>query len=111
MVYIANARNRRYVYQHRGGSIGSVLVSLASKFLPVLKTGARSLIGMASNKLKDKEFHAVSVRNSFKLKWKPVFNMMEMCPDLDIPAEVDEAFVQSSFKQRVFENTCFLHLA
>jgi hypothetical protein len=65
----------------------------------VVVSGGRSYKIKPLRKLKDKDFHAVSVRNSFKLKWKPVFNMMEMCPDLDIPAEVDEAFVQSSFKQ------------
>lgn len=65
----------------------------------VVVSGGRSYKIKPLRKLKDKDFHAVSTRNSFKLKWKPVFNMMEMCPDLDIPAKVDEAFVQSSFRK------------
>jgi hypothetical protein len=65
----------------------------------VVVSGGRSYKIKPLRKLKDKDFHAVSTRNSFKLKWKPVFNVMEMCPDLDIPAKVDEAFVQSSFRK------------
>ncbi|KAL7476939.1 hypothetical protein ACHAW6_002765 [Cyclotella cf. meneghiniana] len=33
----------------------------------------------------------------FTTKWKHSFKLMEQCPGLEVPAQVNEAFVQSSF--------------
>ena len=43
------------------------------------------------------DFAVKAVEREFTTKWKPIFKLMEQCPGLEIPAQVDEAFVQSSF--------------
>mgnify|MGYP006209086981 FL=1 len=37
------------------------------------------------------------VEREFTTKWKPIFKLMEQCPGWEVPAQVDEAYIQSSF--------------
>ena len=53
--------------------------------------------------LTGKDLHKKTVERELTTKWKPIFRMMEQCPLFDIPQNVDESFVQSSFLQA----TCF----
>ena len=46
-----------------------------------------------------RDFHRKSIERDFTTKWKPIFKMMEQCELIDIPPQVDETFVQSSFLQ------------
>jgi len=43
------------------------------------------------------DFAEKAVEREFTTKWKPIFKLMEQCPGWEVPAQVDEAFVQSSF--------------
>ena len=43
------------------------------------------------------DFAEKAVERELTTKWKPIFKMMEQYPGFEIPAHVDEAFVQSSF--------------
>ena len=49
------------------------------------------------NKLQTKDIYDKASQQEFKGKWKPIFSMMQDC--IDIPDNVDEAFVQSSFNR------------
>ena len=43
------------------------------------------------------DFAEKAVEREFTTKWKPIFKLMEQCPGLEVPAQVNESFVQSSF--------------
>ena len=44
-----------------------------------------------------KDFHSQQLRNLFNIEWKPIFSRMMETPGLKIPADVDDAFVESSY--------------
>ena len=47
--------------------------------------------------LQGKDFHNKSIKLELATKWKPIFRLMEQCPVFEIPGQVKESFVLSSF--------------
>ena len=43
------------------------------------------------------DFAEKAVEHEFTIKWKPIFKVMKQYPGFEVPANVDEAFVQSYF--------------
>jgi hypothetical protein len=49
--------------------------------------------------LQGKDLHNKTVERELATKWKPIFRLMEQCPAFEIPEQVEESFVLSSFLQ------------
>ena len=49
--------------------------------------------------LQGKDFHNKTIERELATKWKPIFRLMEQCPAFEIPEQVNESFVLSSFSQ------------
>ena len=49
-------------------------------------------------KLSCNDFWQKSIGTELRTKWRPIFNMMEECPGLEIPETIDDTFVATSFE-------------